>query len=1441
MPGPGAGDVLQGFHPAVQRWFASCFAAPTACQSQAWPAIRAGRPALIAAPTGSGKTLAAFLAAIDDLVRRDLAGSLEDAVQVLYVSPLKALGNDIERNLQAPLAGIDAALGGGRLGIRTFVRSGDTPQPARAAMRRRVPHVLVTTPESLYLLVTSDSGRAALGAVRTVIVDEIHAVAGNKRGAHLALSLARLDALGARPPVRIGLSATQRPLQSIAAFLTGVDEHGEPQPCTVVDGGHARRRDLALELPEAPLETVMSAEVWESVYDRLAALVNAHRTTLVFVNTRRLAERLARHLSERLGTARVGAHHGSMARAQRLGAEQRLKAGELSVLVATASLELGIDIGEVDLVCQLGSTRAIATFLQRVGRSGHGVDRVPKGRLFPLSRDELVECVALLEAVHAGELESVSIPEAPLDVLAQQIVAAVACQEWDEHALYRLVRRAWPYRELARERFDAVLHMLAEGYSARRGRAGAYLHRDRVNDRLRARRGARLTALTCGGTIPDAAEYDVRQEPGDTFVGKVDEDFAIESMPGEIFQLGNTAWRILRVETNAVRVADARGQPPTIPFWFGEAPARSDELSAAVARLRADLDRALALAPAAAHERLRAIPGVVEAAAVQLVDYLAAARAPFAALPTAETLIMERFFDESGGMQLVIHSPLGGRVNRAWGLALRKRFCRSFNFELQAAATEDAIVLSLGATHSFVLDEVWRYLEPRSVRTVLVQALLDAPLFAVRWRWNAACALAVPRFSAGRRVPPRLQRMRAEDFAAVVFPDSRACFENIRGEREIPDHPLVRQTLHDCLTEAMDIAGLERLLGAMRAGRVRLIAHDLTEPSPLARAILAARPYAFLDDAPLEERRTLAVQGRRWLDADTAADLGRLDAEAIARVRAEAWPEASSADELHDALCLLGFMTEAEGEASGWGAWFEILIAAGRAARCEPVAGGAPLWVAAERLALLAAVVPQARLRPALRAPASCAAHPWTGAGALVELSRGRLEALGPVTAAALAAPLHLESATMAAALAALETEGFVLRGQFDPGAGEQWCERRLLARIHRHTVQRLRREIEPVATTDFLRFLCRWQHAVPATRLQGTQALAAVLEQLQGFAVPAVAWEGDILPLRLRDYAPSHLDEACLSGRWHWLRADVPRATPLRGRVPAPVKSTPIAFFARRAAAAWSRADAAAVNPGLPGSAAARAVQAWIEQHGASFFEDIVDGSGLLATQIEAALGELVARGRVRCDSFMGLRALIAPSNRRRARRAARFAPGIDAAGRWALCGPEHAACEPGEATEQVARDLLRRYGVVFRRLLEREAPLPPWRDLLRVYRRLEARGEIRGGRFVAGHGGEQYALPEALAALRTVRREPGGGELVAVCGADPLNLVGILTPGPRLPALAGSRLVYRDGEPVALRAGGRVQLLAAAEPAIEWAIRTALARAPGVRGAHSALGRTA
>ena len=1458
--------ALTDFHPAVAEWFTRTFDCATQCQRAAWDAIRSGRHALIAAPTGSGKTLAAFLAAIDALVREGLQRPLPAATRVLYVSPLKALSNDVQRNLERPLMGISDCLNEQGLpcvGIRTMVRTGDTPAAAREAMRRTPPHILVTTPESLYILLTSEGGRRMLASVQTVIVDEIHALASSKRGAHLALSLERLDALTSFPANRIGLSATQKPIEEVARLLVGahrVDAAGHPD-CAIVDTGHVRRRELALEVPESPLEGIMSGEVWGEVYARLASLVAAHHTTLVFVNTRRLAERVAHALSERLGEAHVTSHHGSLAREQRLDAEQRLKRGELKALVATASLELGIDIGDVDLVCQLSSPRSIATLLQRVGRSGHAVSGVPRGRLFPLSRDDLVECTALLDAVAREELDRLVMPRAPLDVLAQQLVAMCAAQDWEEDALYERVRGAWPYRGLAREDFAACLRMLGDGFATRRGRRGAYLHRDAVNRRVRARRGARLVAMTNGGAIADNADFDVILEPEGMSLGTLNEDFAIESMPGDIFLLGNNAWRILRVEDGKVRVQDASGLPPSIPFWFGEAPGRSDELSLAVSVLRQRVAAMLqspdhadpAAARAAAVRDLEHAPGLGSAAAEQLVDYLAAALAVLGALPDGDTVVLERFFDDSGGMQLVLHSCFGSRINKAWGLALRKRFCRAFNFELQAAATEDAIILSLGETHSFPLADAARFLSSASVREVLVQALLDAPVFDVRWRWNANISLAVPRFRSGKKVPPQIQRMQAQDLVAVVFPDQIACAENLSGPRRIPDHPLVAQTIHDALTEAMDIGGLERVLARVESGALRVLARDLSEPSPLAAEILTANPYAFLDDAPAEERRTRAVRTRRHASPEDAAAGAVIDATAIARVREECAPSFRDAEELHDTLVLLGCLGAQEIDREPDAAqWLAHLAAQGRAARvwvdASPTnAAGREFLVAAERRDEFFAVHPQARARPELVAPPDHRREDLTRALGVTELVRARMQAAGPITAADIAHALAVSHDDALAALAALEAEGVVLRGHFTGASGDEWCERRLLARIHRYTVRHNRDAVRPAPASVFTRFLLDWQYLSAETRVSGPAGLARILDRLEGVEVPAASWESEVLPARMLDFDPTWLDHLCLAGRAAWLRvAPLPgsgSSNTAHARVGRPLRATPITLASRACMPLF-------VRPGPPAATAgalAAQVLEYLERRGACFFDELMSGLGAEAGAVERALVTLVALGQVTCDGFAGLRALL--RRRPRVRAGVRAHPRhwpLAEAGRWSriVAPPRPSDAQQArlfelDIAERFARVLLARYGVVFKRLTEREFNVAPWRDLLRCLRRMEARGEVRAGRFVDGFAGEQYALPEAAQSLAVRAQRARDGELICVPAADPVNLTGIVTPGERIAARRGNRIVMRDGVPIAARVGDQFERLATLSAEEEWHCRVALFNhAPdGARAGHPRL----
>jgi len=1414
-------------HPLVREWFEGKFGTPTEPQEQGWPHILAQKDTLICAPTGSGKTLAAFLACIDRLVRKAVAGDLQDETEVLYVSPLKALGNDIQKNLETPLGEI-LQLAGERgflmPEIRAAVRTGDTLMHERRAMQKRPPHILVTTPESLYILLTAAKSRELLRNVKTVIVDEIHAVADDKRGTHLALSLERLDALTSTHPSRIGLSATQQPIELVAQFLAG---SGRPTP-TIVQIAQRREFDLAVEVPASELGPVASNEMWEEIYSRIAELVQQHRSTLIFVNTRRLAERVAHNLARLLGEDAVASHHGSLSRQRRLAVEGKLKAGEIRALVATASLELGIDIGTVDLVCQIGSPRAIGTGLQRIGRAGHWRGAIPKGRLFATTRDELLECAALVHSIRLGLLDRIMIPECPLDVLAQQIVAECAAQEWQEDDLFALMRRAYPYRNLSRKEFDEIIAMLADGIASRRGRYSAYLHRDGVNHRVRARRGSRLAAITSGGAIPDNALYTVIAEPEHVTIGTVDEDFAVESLRGDIILLGNTSWQIRRVQAGSVLVEDAKGAPPNVPFWRGEAPSRTPELSEQVAELRAKIDsltenilpnsvRGAVSQAVAAVGWLMQECGLDRPGAEQAVEYVIAGRAVLRAVPTTQTVIAERFFDESGGMQLVIHAPFGGRINKAWGLALRKRFCRSFNFELQAAATDNGLNISLSEQHSFPLADVFHFLQSATVEDLLSQAVLTSPIFATRWRWTAGRALALLRFQGGKKVPPQIQRMRSDDLLAGVFPQALACQENISGEIEIPDHPLVRETMKDALTEAMDVGGLKNVLDAMSSGAIRCIAVDTPVPSQFSHEILNANPYAYLDDAPLEERRARAVEMRRMLPEAVLSEIGRLDPAAIAEVREEAWPDVRDADELHDALQTLIALPESSNSTSAlgqmldksipeWKDYFTALRGDRRVA-CARV-GDRVYWVAAEKAAMFAELFLTARF--------DVAAHDFQNNNVSIgAVSReemlctcvtGWMAHSGPVTAQILSDVLGIASAEIEQALLRLEASGSVLRGQFTSASDNdiEWCDRRLLARIHRLTLGALRKEIQPVTAAQFMRWLLRWQHVAPGTQVFGERGTLEILQQLQGFEAPANSWEREILARRIANYDPKVLDQLCLTGAVGWGRlsphpATLTEQTGTNRRV-IPTSVAPVAFFIRDDAE-WMILPHGADGPGNSNEprglgGGARDILRYVRQHGASFFADIVRGTGKLKAEVETALWELVTAGLLTADGFDNIRALIDPKRRSGHGRGHNARP-RHSLGRWSLL---YASESPDKAhtVEATCRMLLKRYGVVFREVVSRESIVPRWRELLMAFRRLEDRGEIRGGRFVSGFLGEQFALPVAVESVRAIRKAEPSGEAVTISTADPLNFAGILLPGDRIAANSGKIIALRDGVPV-------------------------------------------
>ena len=1453
FPDVAAPASLAWAHPIVQEWFVTKFGTPTEPQEAGWPQILAGETTLISAPTGSGKTLAAFLVCIDQLLRKAIAGTLSATTEVVYISPLKALSNDVQKNLDQPLREIQQlALERGYLSteIRTGVRTGDTLTKERAAMLRKPPHILVTTPESLYILLTAGKSRENLRRVRTVIVDEIHAIADDKRGAHLALSLERLEALVcgensltpggmltglATPPQRIGLSATQNPISLVAEFLTGV--HPTRKPAQIVQVGQRRYLDLAIEVPSDELGSIASTAMWTEIFDKLAAVTEQHRSTLVFVNTRRLVEKIAFELSQRLGIEHVAAHHGSLSRSLRLDAEQKLKNGEIKILIATASLELGIDIGDIDLVCQINTTRAVAVAMQRVGRAGHWRGAIPKGRFFASTRDDLMEQAALIRKMRAGELDLLQIPDAPIDVLMQQIVACCGAEPWQEDALFDVLRRAYPYRNLTRTHFDELLVLLHEGIESGRGRYGAYLLRDGVQGHLHPRRGARMIAIANGGAIPDTSLFAVILQPEGLQIATLDEHFAVDSSPGDVVLLGNTSWRIQKIESaGRVLVEDAHGAPPSIPFWEGEAPQRTAVLSDGVGDLREEISaRTMDVIPSAVHPShpqvadciawLMAEAGVCRSGALQLIAYIVAGRAALGAVPSKTTIIAERFFDDGGGMQLILHAPFGGRVNKAWGLALRKRFCRGFNFELQAAATDNGINISLAEQHSFPLADVFRFLTEHTAKELLEQASIASPIFKNRWRWAAGRSLQLLRMQKGKRVAPQIQRTRSDDLMANVFPQAAACFETIVGDIQIPDHPLVREVMKDVLGEAMDLEGLIEILRGIEAGTIRCLAVDTPVPSQFAHELLNAMPYAYLDEAGAEERRARATTLRRGVPNSVDQAAGRLDPAAIHTVRAELWPDLRDENELHDlllamiALPLRFIDTE---RAADWPIFYERLTRMGRVHAVE--LNGRLCWVAAERVAMANALF-------ALPSSATEAkkTNTVTNTDAIAKCVQGWLQILGPTTSSALATTLGLPVASIFQTFLAMEMQGLLLRGAFEHPATDdeyeiEWCERRILQRVHRLTLGTLRKQVEPVSPSVYMRWLLGWQHLAPQTQVAGEEGLLEVLSKLEGFEAPAVEWERTLLPARVANYDPRWLDALCLSGAVGWGRVSPHPAWSVgQGNAPRrviPTNAAPITFFVRESAdwlphaMAVQCVDESMLLQAL--SADALAVRSLLRQRGACFSNDLQRLLAFTRPQTQHALWELATAGIASADGFDQLRGMMDP--RRKSAAAApeslnKRASARTTAGRWSLlCDEAEPAplSRPGTAERQAeaiaqarrldgahesaARMLLCRYGVLFRDVLERESNAPKWRDLLNILRRLEARGEIRGGRFVSGFGGEQFALPEAVESLRITRRVESKDE-VTVAGADPMNLVGIVVPGSRVASVPGRSVRFRNG----------------------------------------------
>lgn len=1364
---------LSWLHPLVRDWFVTNLGSPTEPQIKGWPKLRARMSTLISAPTGSGKTLTAFLPFLDQLVRESLDSGLEDRTQIIYVSPLKALSNDIEKNLKEPLRQIAELAKSKSLEmkeIRVGLRTGDTPMAARRNLVKHPPHILVTTPETLYLLLTAEKSREAIRTCHTVIVDEIHALARDKRGVHLSLSLERLEALCEKPLLRIGLSATQKPLELVAKFLVGNRE----MPA-IIDSGHKRQRDLAIVVPTVELGAVATHEIWDDIYEQLAKLATTHRSTLIFTNTRRLAERIAHQLRERLGENVVSAHHGSLSKTLRLDVENKLKAGKLKALVATASLELGIDIGELDLVCQIGSPRSIAVALQRVGRAGHFHTGISRGRFFATTRDELLECAALLRSIKNNELDALIMPKESLDILAQQIVAIIASESMHEDKLFSLVSSAFPYRDLTKDVFLQVINMLAEGVSGLRGRYGALLIRDRVNNIISARRNSRLTAILNGGAIVDNGLFIVVDE-NNKVLGSLDEDFAVESSRGDVILLGTTSWRVQRVEANSgkVVVENAHGEAPSIPFWRGEAPGRTKELSENVGRLRYDIDERLPRdidgenlpsceAFRAAMQWLKAECFLGDDGATQLLMHIFAGRSILGAVPTTEHIIAERFFDEAGGMQLVIHSPFGARINKAWGLALRKCFCRSFNYELQASATDDGINIALLEQHSFPLSDVFSFLHPNSVKKVLTQALLQSPLFPTRFRFTSTRGLALPKFRGGKKMPPNIARILADDLLASVFPDAAACQDNLGGkDLVVPDHPLVNEAMKEIFTDPLDLEGFADLLLRITDGRIKTSAIDTITPSVFSHEILNANPYAFLDEAPLEERRARAVAMRTILP-QKLDDLALLDEDAINLVKQQSVPDIRNKNELHDTLVSLIAMPMAmfSDEMSEWGRYLLELIAEHRVS-IAALPGGQQFAVAAERKKMFLAIYQDAVFQKQLIDLDDLSSP--TKEEAVAHMIKHYMYTLGPTTNRDLASLLILTEQEIDAALLKLESIGLILRGHFRKEIQEtEWCERRLLARIHRLTLDRLRKEIEPASKAQFQSWLHSWQGLTKDTQRVHEEGLLDVIRQLQGFELPANQWEEFIFKPRVRDYKPEMLDYLGLKGRIIWGRFSPHSALDDEEsrRAIIPRSTAPITFFIRDEMG-FARRKKQNLN-GL--SSVAQFIYALLQERGALFFSDIHQRVGGLAFSVETALWQLIVAGLITSDDFSNMRILLHAKLRNSRRQRVRFNTG-----RFFVLNFDDAIADDEEYLSSCARVLLYRYGIVFRDVVAREKTMPSFFMLQNIFRRMESRGECRGGYFIEGVAGEQFASPVAVSSLRLAQKTISLNDGLPLSPKDPV-----------------------------------------------------------------------
>jgi ATP-dependent Lhr-like helicase len=1384
-------DPLSAFRPETRAWFEQNFAAPTPAQEKGWPAISGGGHVLIQAPTGSGKTLAAFLSAIDRLSAASVAGGAADArtnsvaafggapaaepgagLRVLYVSPLKALNYDVERNLRGPLAGL-------RSELRVAVRTGDTPQKERAAMLREPPDILITTPESLFLLLTSRA-RELLRNIDTLILDEVHAVAGTKRGAHLALSVERLEALAAQPPQRIGLSATQRPLEEIGKFVSG------GRPIELVDAGVAKELDLEVVVPvedmrepgEARDEGHEPRSIWPSIYPALVELVRAHRSTIVFVNNRRLAERLALRLNEVAEEEIARAHHGSLAREQRTQIEEDLKAGRIPCLVATSSLELGIDMGAVDLVIQVESPKSVARGLQRIGRAGHSLGEVSRGRIFPKFRADLLESAVVAQRMRAGLIEETQIPRNPLDVLAQHVVAICADEEIEVAELHRLVRRAYPFADLSRAQLENVLDMLAGRYpSDEFAELRPRIVWDRTAGVLRGRPGARRLAVTNAGTIPDRGLFGVfiAGESGGR-VGELDEEMVYEARAGQVIVLGASSWRIEEITRDRVLVSPAPGVPGAVPFWKGEGVGRPYELGEAIGKFARELLAA----------RDPKVPDLDERAERNLVAFLREQERATTALPSDRTVVVERFRDEIGDWRVCILTPFGARVHAPWAMAVGARLRESLGLEVQSIWSDDGIAFHLPDADSPPATDLL-VLDPDELEELVLAEVGQTALFGARFRENAARALLIPRRRPGERTPLWQQRLKAQGLLQVA--------------RKYASFPIVLETYRECLQDVFDLPALQRLLGRLRARELDLVDVETQSASPFASSLLFdyIATYMYEDDTPPAERRAQALS----LDRDLLRELlGQeelrelIDPAALAEVEASLRLFPRDSEALHDLLRLRGDLRVGEFDESH----AAILEAERRAIRVR-VAGEERLAAAedAGRYRDALGLVPPSGL-PAV----FLEAVPEALRSLVARFARGR----GPFTTAEASAWFGVD---VEDELRELERQEKLVRGELRPGGSErEWCDPDVLRRLRRASLAALRREVEPVEQASLGRFLPSW-HGIDRRA-----SLREALIPLQALALPVALWEAEVLPRRVPDYRPEQLDQLCASGELVWAGAGLDR----------------VAVFFRDDAPLIGRPSAAAP----PGEAAHEAIRGALEGR-ALFWHDLLDRTGLDAETALPALWDLVWSGEVTNDSWSPLRAerrYQPPRPDRRARRFSRARAHRPTAtqGRWSLAAELFAGAEPdGRALAEL---LLERHGVVTRDAVRAEGIPGGYSAVYGELRALETLGSCRRGYFVEGLGGAQFALGGAVERLRELRpREGHEPEPLVLAAADPAQPYGAVLPWPkrsgaRAARVAGAHVVLLGGEPALFVERGGRSLVPLRETDEDW-LRPALAALVG------------